>query len=425
MDRNKYAYEQLTEMPLSELRGTEALEKGVSAEKKIQTRNTQLHAFIDFAKKLVDGGYWDDFDFVSAAYVAEAYFPLASVWFYSPAPVATDDAIKYVLANPRLMFEKLATNNKFKSMIATKSVDDLVVQFKREMLTCFWTGAEARDEEKLWSEFELMRLFPSDQKQLDGDVYNIVLVSKAAVSLLQSTETFSRQAQTLVLQDGSSRGPPSLKPPSPGDNYCQTTFGWMGSPLTVAMDDSKGAATSISLDRKTVCPREDVRGHIARAVVFLSDKHPDHATDLARRLKYDTLLDWVVDNATTRDVFWQMVLIYIQRDIDPRLFVPPQARRAGASKCFFGIGSTTSTKARASNGSNPFSLAVDQTFEDESFPHNGITVLHHSDTRRFRIRERIGSRSVYKDIARMETVDPRYLAAIKEYEKDHSLSDKP
>ncbi len=412
VSRNQDAYNQLMQIPMSDIRGSDALEKGATAEEKVQSRNTQLHTFIDYAKSLVDGGYWDKFNFVLAAYTAEAFFPLTSVWFYSPASTSdVEDMVRYVLANPRPMFEKLTENGLFKSIIATKSIDDLVKQFKREVLTCFWTGAKA-DEETLWSDFRLARLFPSSDL---ADVQNLVLASKTAGSMLGSIETFSRHSQVLTLRDPAAS---PLKHPPPGETYCQTAFGWIGSQLGTVRGDIKEDQTqfgSMSLDGKTVCPQHDIRGHIARALVFLSDKYPDHASNLARFVKYDTLLDWVAKPATLRDIFWQLVLIYIQRDIDPRMFVSSQIRRTSASKRFVGV------TLSVSQSNNPFSLGCDQAYEHEPFPDKSVVVLHHNETRHFRVRERNENGVVYRSIAKGETVDPRYLAAIKQYEQEHSI----
>lgn len=415
VSRNQDAYNQLMQIPMSDIRGSEALEKGATTEEKVKSRNTQLHTFVDYAKSLVDGGYWDKFDFVMAAYTAEAFFPLTNVWFYSPASTSdVEDTLKYVLANPRPMFEKLTENGLFKSIIATKSIDDLVKQFKREVLTCFWTNAKA-DEETLWSDFRLVRLFPFSDVT---DAQNFVLVSKSVGSMLGSIETFSRHSQVLTLRDPSAS---PLKHPMPDETHCQTVFGWIGSSLRVTSpEETKEEITSISLDGKTVCPHRDIRGHIARALVFLSDKYPDNTNGLARFLKYDTLLDWIIKPATLRDIFWQMILIYIQRDIDPRMFVSPQTRRASASKSFVGVRNMALGKS-VSQSNNPFSLACDQAYDYEPFPDRSVTVLHHTDMRQFRVRERNGDQVKYLSTEERGVVDPRHVAAIKQYKKDHLL----
>jgi hypothetical protein len=413
VERNQDTYNCLIQTPLSEMRGSEALEQGATSDEKTRLRNDRLHAFIEYAKSLVDGGYWDKFNFVLAAYTAEIFFPLTSTWFYSPVTIASsEDVVKYVLTNPRPMFEKLAENELFKSIIATKSIDDLVKQFKREALTCFWTNAQA-NEETLWADFKLTQLF-STPSGVGWDVQNTILVSKTASSVFSKADTFTRHPQALAMHNPTSRRPFSLKQPSPGGTYCATVFDWMGSPnpgLLVG-NETKEGDTSISLDGKTICPRQDIRGHIARSLVFLSDKYPEHTNDLTRFVKYDTLLNWVAETATLRDVFWQMVLVYIQRDIDPRMFVSPQIRRTSATRNLVGVSHTSEPVPSAKN---PLSLAADQAYEHEPNP---VAVLYHTDIREFRVRERVGSQASYRSVVKGETVDQRYLAAIKQYEKD-------
>lgn len=416
VERNKAAYNRLL---ATELRSS-ALEHNKPASEASKSLNTQMHAYVDYAQKMVDTGFWNELDFMLAAYTAETFFPLASIWFYSIAPLRPADEqldlVKHVLSNPRPMFEHLKTNGLFRSKLASSSTEDLVKQFKREIYSCFWTGVPVR-EESMWSEFELVQLFP-----VPGlfDVNNLALVSKAAATATKSANLYVKQQQKIGLTQNDPHAftvSSTLKPPQPGVSYCDTVFGWLGSSPLDSGKVSEARETdssSISLDGKVLCPRKSTHSHLAHAFVFLSDKYPDFSADLAKSVRYPNMVDWVTMPISLRSVFWYLMMVYIQKDTNPLLFVAPEMRSVAATGCIAG---NLAFADQQIDGTNPFALSIDQAYEYKDLPDDSVLVLSRTETTSYRIRDRKNGQVEYSYITKNTTVDPRHLAAIERFEK--------